>query len=236
MSSPRSESRSPRSGSRSPINKELGLATNVSEDENGLEQLGRHIVDFINEGKKTVKDIASFVTNKIGDYNQSHSIDEITSVETKTLVEGMTPVEAEFYRLIQARPREKKKFELNKLGRDTYYKVLEYEMKKGRNKATLVKSAVEYHYDIIDERLTQLDRFKVIENAMDLAIEYINKNETDFLNPHNITSEYKNKLKELVHDAIILAQTNITGGRKNQTKGRPKRPRSSRKPRSTRKK
>jgi hypothetical protein len=71
---------------------------------------------------------------------------------------------------------------------------------------------------------------------MSAAIEYINKNETDFLIPHNINSEYQKNVDQVVHDAIILAQSNITGGRKNPTKGRPKRPRSSRKPRSTRKK
>jgi hypothetical protein len=88
MSSPRSGSRSPRSGSRSPRslsssprssssprNKELVRATEHSEDENGLKKLGKNILDFINTGvetgEQTVKDIASFVTDKINEYNQS---------------------------------------------------------------------------------------------------------------------------------------------------------------------
>jgi hypothetical protein len=160
-----------------------------------------------------------------------------------TSVEKMTPVESYFNGQIKANPDKRKRLELKKLTKDTYFTfhpqnhyLLIKEKIKLDNKVELVRSAVEYHYEKIENRLTQLQRFRVIQNAMSAAIEYINENKTDFLVLRDINAEYKDKVNQVVQDAIMSAQSKITGGRKNPTKGRPKRPRSSRKPRSTRKK
>ena len=236
-SSPRSSSSrsssSPRSSS-SLRNQGLDSVNEDSADENMLEQFGNNILKFINRSRETgeqkVKNIASFVRDKIK---------EMTSVEK------MTSVESFFNGQIQASPSDKQKLELTKLKYDTKFIFLEthnlsfYNKNEQRiilNKVKLVKSAVEYHYDKIKESLTQLQRFRVIENAMSAAIDYIKKNETDFLIPHNINSKYQKNVDQVVHDAIMSAQSKFIGGRKNPTKGRPKKPRSSRKPRSTRKK
>ena len=247
MSSPRSISSSskgrssPKGISNSPGNKELVPANEVAADENALEQLGRNIVEFINTsietGQNKTAELATYVQNKIDEYKNS------------LLINQMTPVEKTFNRQIKENPSKKKELELKKLKKDTYFTfhhenryLSTNEKKELKNKVDLVSSAVEYHYDKIENRLNQLQRFRVIHNAMSAAIKYIENNDKDFLG--NINFEYKDNVKKEVQDAIISAQFKNTAGRKKSKKRRPrylrtprrsKHPRDSRRPRRSRK-